>query len=560
MLILIIAAILTIAPIITVVAQADTDNDGISDSKEQELATVYAPYMHFADGEKFYPTDPNYQIQNSQLFMKSGENNVLVLSSPTATSIAQYKTSDYFLNNTIGNGNQIAADYKLNREVFGDKIYAHVTRESGLTVIQYWFFYAYNPGTLNQHQGDWEMVQIVLDSSETPQYAVYSQHNAGQQAVWSDVEKADTTHPLVFVALGSHANYFRSYQGKIGAETDTVGDAYTLSPEALEIIILGEKGTGNHPATQDWLDYGGKWGNWAEVIDEYLGSAGPSGPGQAENAEKWTYPISWGAGTAVVDQTWFSASLLVSYLPVIIVVIILVLAGVKIMKILKRKQQGKLNIMKILRSKAALGVILGAVGVLVYFTALFMPWYIVSGDIQTTYISTAGTTELVLIDGVNGLRINMLQGDQGLTPLFGIGLPLGLLFLGSVILNALDVIGVEKAQKLSRTYIVSGITSLIPLIIIIGFIVAFAGLVNQFAGFVGAGTDIPVQVTQLASAMSSAPFGGSFIDTISGYGSMNISWGLAAGSYLFILSAIIKFAAGIMTRIAQVPEATANTQ
>jgi hypothetical protein len=319
MLILVIAGILTIAPIVSVMAQADTDNDGISDATEQELATLYAPYMHFASGENFYPTDPNYFIQNSQLFMKSDDSNVLVQVSPTATSIAQYKTGDYFLNNTLGNADQIAADYKLNRETFGDKIYAHVTRESGLTVVQYWFFYAYNPGTLNQHQGDWEMIQVVLDSTETPQYAVYSQHSAGEQASWSDVEKTDTTHPHVYVALGSHANYFRSYQGKIGAETDTVGNAYAITPQELTVIVLGEKGTGNHPATQDWLDYGGKWGNWAELADEYIGAAGPSGPGQAENSEKWNYPVTWGAGVTVVDQTWFSASLLVSYLPVIII-------------------------------------------------------------------------------------------------------------------------------------------------------------------------------------------------------------------------------------------------
>ncbi len=216
--------------------------------------------------------------------------------------------------------------------------------------------------------------------------------------------------------------------------------------------------------------------------------------------------------------------------------------------------------MKILKSKAALGVMLGAVGVIVYFAALFMPWYIVSGDIQTDYISTVGATELVSIDGVNGLRINMLQGNQGLTPLFGLGIPFGLLFLGSVVLNALDVIGVEKAQKLSRTYIVSGITSLLPLIIIIAFIISFSGLVNQLAAFVGAGTDLPAQVTQLASAMSLAPFGGSYADSVNQYGTMNITWGLAAGSYLFILSAIIKFAAGIMTRTAKIPEASANTQ
>ncbi len=61
-------------------------------------------------------------------------------------------------------------------------------------------------------------------------------------------------------------------------------------------------------------------------------------------------------------------------------------------------------------------------------------------------LETAGTTELVLIDGVNGLRINMLQSDQGLTTMFGLGIPFGIMFLSSVVLNALDIIGVEKTK------------------------------------------------------------------------------------------------------------------
>ena len=550
---IIILGLLVISPVTSIRAQGDLDNDGIPDAKEHQLALTYEPYLHFADGEKFFPTDANYHIENSRLYMKvDDDTNTLIENSPTATSIAQYTTEDYFLNNILGGFEEIAQDYAQRRESFGDKIYAHVTSESGLTVVQYWFFYAFNPGALNQHQGDWEMIQIVLDSTETPQYAVYSQHHAGQRAEWEDVEKADETHPRVYVALGSHANYFRSYQGKIGTESDTVGNAYTLKPEDLEIVILGEKGTANHPPSQDWLEFGGRWGNWAELADAFLGGAGPFGPGQGENMEKWVNPVSWGIDISLVDQTWFTISLLVFYLPYIIGAVIGIVAAIKVWRILKRKREGKLNLMKILPSKAAVGVILGIVGVAVYFAGLFVPWYVVTGNIQTEFLDTAGTTEIVLIDGVNGLRINMLQGDQGLTTLFGLGIPFGIFFLASVVLNALDVIGVEKAKSLSRTYIISGITSLIPVIIIILFIVSLAGLITQFAGVVGGGEEVSLQINQLASAMSSSPFGGEFADTIDSSGTLNITWGLAIGSFLFIAAAAIKMVAGIILRTAKV--------
>ena len=555
LLVMAIAGLLASSPVGSAVAQADSDNDGISDSKEQQLALTYEPYLHFAAGEKFFPTDPNYHIENSRLYMKLDDTNTIIESSPTATSIAQYTTEDYFLNNSFGGFEEIAQDYTQSRESFGDKIYARVTSETGLIVVQYWFFYAFNLGTLNQHQGDWEMIEIILDSTEAPQYAVYSQHSTGQRAEWKDVEKSNETHPRVYVALGSHANYFRSYQGKIGTESDTVGNAYTLKPEDLEVVLLGEKGTGNHhPPTQDWLDFGGRWGNWARLVDVFTGSAGPSGPGQGENLEKWSSPVSWGIERSLVDQSWFISSLFVFYLPYIIGATIGAVAAYKVWKIVKRNRKGKLNLTKILRSKAAVGVILGIIGVAVYFMALFLPWYVVAGSLETAHIDTAGTTEIVLIDGVNGLRVNTLQGDQGLTTLFGIGIPFSIIFLASVVLNILDVIGVEKAKSLSRTYIVSGFTSLIPIIIIILFIVSLAGFITQFTDFVSGGGPLPIQINEIASAMSSSPFGGEFTDTIDSNGTINITWGLAVGSYLFITAAVIMIAAGIKLRIDKVPE------
>jgi hypothetical protein len=541
---LVIIGLLTFFPITYVVAQ-DSDDDGILDSTETQLALTYEPYLHFADGEKFFPTDANYHIENSVLYLKTNENNTLIEISPTAASIAQYNQGDYFLNNTLGGSKEIAEDYTQRRESFGDKIYVHVTSEAGYIVVQYWFFYAFNPGTVNQHQGDWEMIQIVLDSTETPQYSVYSQHHAGERADWNDVEKVDDTHPRVYVALGSHASYFRPYQGKLGLESDILGNAYTLKPEDLEIAQL---------SSQDWLEFGGRWGNWARRVDASLGAAGPSGPGNGENAEKLLNPVSWGNNKFLVNQTWFTASLLVFYFLYIIVAIIAVRAAFKIWKIVKLKREGKLNILKILRSKDSLGVILGIIGVIIYLVALFLPWYLVTGNIKTPLLETAGTTEFVLIDGVNGIRVNTLQSEQGLATLFGLGIPFSIIFLSSVVLITLDILGVEKAKRLSRAYLIGGITSLIPVILIIIFIVSLAGLIPTFANFVGGGEAIPSQVIDMASAMSSSPLMGEFSDTINSQGTLNISWGLAIGSWLFIVAAAIKIAAGIILRKAKTPE------
>ncbi|MDG6223072.1 MAG: Vps62-related protein [Candidatus Bathyarchaeota archaeon] len=552
--VLLVTALLVVSPITGVLAQQDSDNDGISDAKENELAAKFKPVLHFASGEKFFPTDPNYHIQNSELYMKSGETNILVDNSPTIASIAQYTTESYFLNNTLGSYEAIAQNYEQNREIYGDKIYARVTSDAQYIVVQYWFFYAYNPGSLNQHQGDWEMIQIVLDSSETPLYAVYSQHHSGQIAQWRDVEKVDGTHPRVYVALGSHANYFRYYQGKLGLESDTVGNDYTLNPEDLETILLGEMGTGNHPASQNWLAFGGRWGDWTELADAYMGFAGPNGPGHGENTDKWFNPVSWGNETFQVDQTWFTASMFAYYFLYIFAIILVIRVGFKAWKIIKNKKNGKLGILKMIRSKASIFVILGLAGVIVYLVALFLPWYTCTGNIQTTMLSTEGTVEIVTLDGVNGLRVNMLQGNQGLTPLFGIAIPFSIIFLSSVLLNALDIIAAEKPSSLSKSYIISGITSLIPAILILGAVISLTVLIESVAGAFSGGLVLPPQVADIVSAISSSPFGGNITQAIDSNGTASISWGLGIGAYMFIVAATIKIVAGIMLRNTKVNE------
>ena len=83
--------------------------------------------------------------------------------------------------------------------------------------LQYHFFYAFNDWRLaangiNHHEGDWEMIAVYLKDDE-PYSVLFSQHGSGAMELWKDVrcvkDKAgnETTHPLIYVALGSHANY-----------------------------------------------------------------------------------------------------------------------------------------------------------------------------------------------------------------------------------------------------------------------------------------------------------------------------------------------------------------
>lgn len=89
--------------------------------------------------------------------------------------------------------------------------------ENEWTILQYHFFYAFNDWRLaangmNHHEGDWEMVAVYLKNHQ-PYALLLSQHGAGNIEAWETVIKAvdkegkETTHPVIYAALGSHANY-----------------------------------------------------------------------------------------------------------------------------------------------------------------------------------------------------------------------------------------------------------------------------------------------------------------------------------------------------------------
>jgi len=190
---------------------------------DEELAFRYAPVLHFTSGERFYPTSVDYIIGSSVLKQRNPDGtSILIDPAPTPDTLGVYTSGDLFLENKLRTFEAIAADYASKVDGAGYYVYVNIVRTSSSTVIQYWLFYVFNNGPLNDHQGDIEVIQVFLDSSGSPKVVLASQHGAGQNAAWGGVEKVDS-HPVIYVAQGSHANYFRSYQGKIGIENDIVG-------------------------------------------------------------------------------------------------------------------------------------------------------------------------------------------------------------------------------------------------------------------------------------------------------------------------------------------------
>ncbi len=100
---------------------------------------------------------------------------------------------------------------------YGRVLYETDHESNHWTILQYHFFYAFNDWRLaangmNHHEGDWELVAVYL-KNDVPHAVLLSQHGAGHIKKWDSVNLVmekngeKTTHPVVYVALGSHANY-----------------------------------------------------------------------------------------------------------------------------------------------------------------------------------------------------------------------------------------------------------------------------------------------------------------------------------------------------------------
>jgi hypothetical protein len=86
----------------------------------------------------------------------------------------------------------------------------YVDGESG-RALQYWYLYIYNDFMLN-HEGDWEMVTIELGPDDRPRTVAYANHIGGLRRSWA-LTPREGDRPILYVARGSHAGFFRYASG-----------------------------------------------------------------------------------------------------------------------------------------------------------------------------------------------------------------------------------------------------------------------------------------------------------------------------------------------------------
>jgi hypothetical protein len=132
--------------------------------------------------------------------------------------------------------------------------YHRVKRASNLHWHQFWLWYLYNPWSfagsgVGRHEGDWEFVQLGCTDrkGDKPVLVTASQHRTGQKREFWRCE-LERGRPVIYVALGSHANFFSA--GDRGQDkADGLG-------KKLSNIQWREFGDAD-----PWTGWLGRWGN-----------------------------------------------------------------------------------------------------------------------------------------------------------------------------------------------------------------------------------------------------------------------------------------------------------
>ena len=186
-------------------------------------------------------------------------------------------------------------------------VYGAAFRTASRIALQYWLWYPYNaysptvpPGDLWQvHEGDWESVSLILDLRGKPLVAGYSQHSEGQRREWPRVPKVGL-RPRVFVALGSHANYFSAGSHRFDPRIVEPVLISVIEQKGLEPVDRTGRGRVLRPAlvrvtatTPPWMAFAGTWGEDAYIrvppSDPAVYGSGPRGPAFHE---QWRKPVA----------------------------------------------------------------------------------------------------------------------------------------------------------------------------------------------------------------------------------------------------------------------------
>jgi hypothetical protein len=314
---------LATAAITVQLSPSDADGDDIDDIREDSLLNLYAPVLYMPFGLDWTrPANVDWYLARTVLRFHHGgfcfnDDGILGLGAVDQNSLlTQYhNTKDWDLTRGCYHTSTVISsksgpfddDHHFFLQAADDsthdgsldpaqwKVYGHVYKNSiGGLNLQYWFFYPYNDNaSWGNHEGDWETIIVRLNSDDTVNGVYFCAHgDCSTFRSANNVSWLDNTHPVAWVADGSHASYpdeslcddeefgiFKSCQTADSYRwfTWTGGQQGRSGYQGGGVVNVGEK---RYPLNgQVFIQYYSRWGELGEFDD----TSGPVTPSYQSN-------------------------------------------------------------------------------------------------------------------------------------------------------------------------------------------------------------------------------------------------------------------------------------
>ncbi len=236
-------------------------------------------------------------------------------------------------------GTEAAAEtlYRTGMQPDHHPYYGRVVRDSGYTVLQYWYFYAFNDWRsrvfgVNDHEADWEQVTIYLAGQHDelrPVWLVSSAHDEVGDDLrrrWDDPDLTiEGEHPVIFAGLGSHSGAYLAGEYLTTHDIPAFARLLKLTRQISRIFFPWTRGVEHAGLSIPYIDYArgdgvaigpgqqrtwdpvvidettpwvvhyrGLWGN--DTRDPLGGERGPAGPRYERSTAvrgSWGDPVGW---------------------------------------------------------------------------------------------------------------------------------------------------------------------------------------------------------------------------------------------------------------------------
>jgi hypothetical protein len=291
--------------VVALLVGASGVGSAVEQSPPSGLLSLYEPVLFFHPDEDWAPVTAESYLATARVERQVGKGLWSVVPPPVPTASIGCTLTPCFRLNLPCRLRGGYACYQQSRQidwtqpvVYGAvvQVPASAAPPPGFTVrprylVHYWLFYdvddwhSAHKRLWQVHEGDWESITVGVGASGAPQFAAYSEHCSGTVRPWAAVTKRGGTHPVAYVALGSHANWFSSAtsntrfgecikSGVTGAAVrkatrlvrlaqeqivDRMGTAHASGPEGLAGVVPLQLIEVN-PAASTWARFPGRWG------------------------------------------------------------------------------------------------------------------------------------------------------------------------------------------------------------------------------------------------------------------------------------------------------------